>query len=136
MSFEAVAASLHHSKASTSSKLVLVAIAYFESEAGAWMSQETLARMTGLTSRSVRRAIAELAELHELDVIPHDGTSRGARKTNRYFITVECPGDCDSSYAHKREGGEVVSLEAARQYRTKRAAIEDKIDSNRGQNRQ
>ncbi len=133
MSFEAVAASLHHSQASTSSKLVLVAIAYFESEAGAWMSQDTLSRMTGLTTRSVRRAIAELAELHELDVIPNDGTSRGARKTNRYFVTVLCPQDCDSSFAHKREGGEVVSLQAVRQYRTKSTAIEDKIGSNRGQ---
>jgi hypothetical protein len=128
MSFEAVAAALHHSEASTASKLVLVTIGYFESELGAWMSQDTLARMTGLSTRSVRRAIAELSELGELDVIADSGQTRGARKTNRYFLTVLCPADCDSSFAHKRqEGGEVVDLAKARR------AIEDKLDSNRGQ---
>lgn len=92
------------------------------------MSQETLARMTGLSTRSVRRAISELAELGELDVIADSGQTRGARKTNRYFLTVLCPSNCDSSYAHKlQEGGEVVDLATARR------AIEDKIDSNRGQ---
>lgn len=134
MSFEAVAATLHHSKASTSSKLVLVAIAYFESDQGAWMAQDTLATMTGLSPRSVRRAIAELAELHEIDVIHDDGAGRGARKTNRYFVTILCPEDCDSSYAHKR-GGEVVNLATVRrkQYRSDSTPIEDKNDLNRGQ---
>jgi hypothetical protein len=134
MSFEAVAATLHHSKASTSSKLVLVAIAYFESDQGAWMSQDTLANMTGLSPRSIRRAIVELTELREVDVIHDDGAGRGARKTNRYFVTVLCPEDCDSSFAHKR-GGEIVNLATVRrrQYRTDSTPIEDKNDLNRGQ---
>ena len=134
MSFEAIAATLHHSKASTSSKLVLVAIAYFEGDQGAWMAQDTLANMTGLSTRSVRRAIAELTELLEIDVIHDDGAGRGARKTNRYFVTILCPDDCDSSYAHKR-GGEIVNLATVRrkQYRTDSTPIEDKNDSNRGQ---
>jgi transcriptional antiterminator len=137
MSFEAVAATLHHSKASTSSKLVLVAIAYFESDQGAWMSQDTLANMTGLSPRSIRRAIVELTELREVDVIHDDGAGRGARKTNRYFVTVLCPEDCDSSFAHKR-GGEIVNLATVRrrQYRTDSTPIEDKNDLNRGQIRQ
>jgi hypothetical protein len=137
MSFEAVAATLHHSKASTSSKLVLVAIAYFESDQGAWMSQDTLANMTGLSPRSVRRAIVELTELREIDVIHDDGAGRGARKTNRYFVTVLCPEDCDSSFAHKR-GGEIVNLATVRrrQYRTDSTPIEDKNGLNRGQIRQ
>jgi hypothetical protein len=58
MSYEAVAAALHHSRASTSSKLVLIAIAHYEGDQGAWPSQNTLAKMTGLGPRSIRRAIA------------------------------------------------------------------------------
>ena len=101
------------------------------------MSQDTLANMTGLSPRSVRRAIVELTELREIDVIHDDGAGRGARKTNRYFVTVLCPEDCDSSFAHKR-GGEIVNLATVRrrQYRTDSTPIEDKNDLNRGQIRQ
>jgi Helix-turn-helix domain len=135
MSYEAVAAAIHHSKASTSAKLVLVTIAHYEGEQGAWPSQTTLANMTGLSTRSVRRAISELAELNELDVIHDAGAGYGARKSNRYFVIVQCPEGCDSTIAHKQRTAEVVSLAAKKrnQYRTETTRIEDTHGRNTGQ---
>ena len=135
MSYEAVAAALHHSQASTSARLVLLAIAHFEGDQGAWPSQTTLATMTGLSVRSIRRAIHELAELHELDVVADGGQGYGARKSNRYFVIVPCPDDCDSSIAHRKQAADIVSLTAIRrnQYRSKNAPIEATRDRNRGQ---
>ena len=135
MSYEAVSAALHHSQASTSARLVLLAIAHFEGDHGAWPSQTTLAAMTGLSVRSVRRAIHELAELHELDVIADSGQGYGARKSNRYFVIVQCPADCDSTIAHRKRAAEIVSLTAIRrnQYRSKSAPIEVTRVTNRGQ---
>lgn len=135
MSYEAVAAAIHHSQASVSAKLVLVTIAHFEGEHGAWPNQTTLARMTGLSTRSVRRAITELAGLFELDVIHDAGAGYGARKSNRYFVIVPCPPDCDGSIAHRQKTAEVVSLAATKrnQYRTKTTPISDTYDRNTGQ---
>jgi biotin operon repressor len=135
MSMEAVAAVLHHSQASPHAKLVLTAIAYHESDRGAWMSQATLARMCNMTERSIRRHIRELRALDEVDVIADDGQGYGARNTNRYFIIMDCPEDCDRSLAHKQNSAEVIKLTESRreQYRSKVVAIEDKNGSNRGQ---
>jgi hypothetical protein len=138
MSYEAIAAALNHSQASTSARLVLVTIAHFEGERGAWPSQETLAKLTGLNPRTIRRAIHELKELNELDVISDDGQGFGSRKTNRYFLILDCPDDCDRSLNHKKVTAEIVSLTAIRrkQYRTETTAIQDTGDRNRGQKRQ
>lgn len=135
MSFEAVAAVLHHSKASPHAKLVLTTIAYFESEQGAWMSQATLASMTNMSVRAVRRHIAELRDLCELDVLADQGQGYGARSTNKYFVIVDCPEGCDRSIAHKEQAAEVVQITRLkrRQYRSEMVAIEDTFDTNRGQ---
>lgn len=135
MSYPAVAAVLHHSRASTSSRLVLVTIAYFESDTGAWPSQETISKMTGLSIRSIKRAIKELAELHELDVISDGGDSYGARKTNRYFIILDCPEDCKGDLSHKRASAEVVELAPIRRARLvpNEVTIGDTRGNNRGQ---
>jgi len=135
MSYEAIAAALNHSQASTSARLVLVTIAHFEGERGAWPSQETLAKLTGLNPRTIRRAIHELKELNELDVISDDGQGFGSRKTNRYFLILDCPDDCDRTLNHKKVTAEIVSLAAIRrkQYRTETTPIEDTRDRNRGQ---
>ena len=135
MSYPAVAAVLNHSSASTSARLVLVTIAYFESDTGAWPSQETIARMTGLSVRSVKRAIKELSELHELDVINDAGDTWGARKTNRYYIILECPPDCRGDLSHKKESADVVSLTPIRrsQIVSNLVTIGDTRGNNRGQ---
>ena len=135
MSFEAVAAALHHSKASPPAKLVLVTIGYFEGDKGAWMSQETIGQMLGMSPRTVRRHIAELKELHEVDVIGDAGQGYGSRRTNKYFVILDCPEGCDRSLSHKSESAEVINLTDSRrsQYRSKLTAIEVKSDRNRGQ---
>lgn len=135
MSLEAVAAVLHHSQASGSAKLVLTAIAFHESDRGAWMSQATLARMCNMSERTVRRHIAELRDLYELDIIADDGQGYGARNTNRYFIIVDCPEGCDRSLAHKESSAEVIKLTESRreQYRSNLTAIEVKSVRNTGQ---
>jgi hypothetical protein len=134
MSYEAIAAALNHSQASTSSRLVLIAIAHYEGDNGSYPSQQTIARLTGLNVRSVRRAIKELTNLNELDVIADSGVGSGARKTNRYYVIVECPDGCDRSLNHKIVTAEIVSLSAIRrsQYRTNKVPIEDTRGSNRG----
>ena len=135
MSLEAVSAVLHHSKASPHAKLVLTAIAYFESDRGAWMSQATLAKVCNMSERAVRRHIAELKTLFEVDVIPDDGQGYGARNTNRYYIIVDCPEGCDRSLAHKQNSAEIIKLTESRreQYRSKVVAIQVKSGSNTGQ---
>ena len=135
MSFEAVAATLHHSRATPPARLILVTIGYFESDKGAWMSQETIGLMLGMSPRTVRRHIAELRELGEIDVISDGGQGYGSRKTNRYFVVLDCPEGCDKSLSHKIESAEVINLVHSRrsQYRSKMTAIEVNLDRNRGQ---
>ncbi len=136
MSFEAVSAVLHHSKASPHAKLVLTAIAYHENESGAWMSQATLAKMCNMSERTIRRHIAELRDLHEVDIIADDGQGFGSRKSNRYFIILDCPDGCDRSFSHKKSSAEVIKMTESRrqQYRSKLTAIEVNTDRNTGQN--
>lgn len=135
MSFEAVAAVLHHSKASPHAKLVLTAIAFHESDQGAWMSQATLASMTNMSERAVRRHIAELRDLCEIDVFADQGQGFGARHTNKYFVIIDCPEGCDRSIAHKEMAAEVTPITRLkrRQYRTEMVAIQDTFGRNTGQ---
>lgn len=135
MSKEAMSAVLHHSKASPHAKLVLMAIAYHENDTGAWMSQSTLARLCNMSERTVRRHVAELRDLFEIDVLPGEGAGSGARMTNRYFIILDCPENCDRSFTHKESSAEVIALTATRreQYRSKQVAIEVNSGRNTGQ---
>jgi transcriptional antiterminator len=112
-----------------------MAIAYHENDTGAWMSQATLARLCNMSERTVRRHIAELKSLFEIDVIPDDGQGYGARVTNRYFVILDCPERCDRSFSHKETSAEIIKLTTSRreQYRSKLVAIEVKTGSNRGQ---
>ena len=125
MSSEAISAVLHHSKATPTAKLVLLAIAYHENDTGAWMSQATLARLCNMSERTIRRHIQELRDLYEIDIIANDGAGHGARMTNRYFIILECPSTCDRSFSHKEISAEVITLATSRrsQYRSKMVAI-------------
>jgi hypothetical protein len=135
MSSEAMSAVLHHSQASPHAKLVLMAIAYHENDTGAWMSQATLARLCNMSERTIRRHVAELRDLFEIDIIHDDGQGHGARVTNRYFIILDCPEGCDRSFSHKETSAEVIKLTASRreQYRSKVVAIQVKSGRNTGQ---
>jgi len=102
MSFQAIAAVLNHSQASPGAKLILTIIANFDGDEGAWPSQETISRMANVRPRQIRRYMTELLELGELEIDIHQGVSlAGARPTNRYYITLDCPIDCDQTINHK-----------------------------------
>ena len=105
MGYRAIAAVLHHSKASGTARAVLTAIAFYHDDQGsngAWPSQELLAERSGCSVRSVQRALKELVDLGEIDLVTHGGRGKTFdRQTNRYFIILDCPETCDSSLNHK-----------------------------------
>lgn len=100
MSIEAMAAVLHHSKASGSAKLVLLGIANHQGDAGAWPSINTLARYANIKERQTQYAVRQLLELGEIIIDKNDPVS--GKGTNRYWVTVRCPADCDGSTAHRQ----------------------------------
>ena len=101
MSIAALTLALYHSKATYSNRLVLIAIANFEGEHGAYPSLETVGRLAGgLNRRTVQRSIDALVELGELTEVRRDGV------TNLYKVTIACPDECDgTSYHRKKKGG-------------------------------
>jgi hypothetical protein len=88
MAVEVMTAVWNHSKASPAAKLVLLAIADHQGERGAWPSEATLARVTGMSERSVRRKIVELVELGELSVEVNAAPAPGRYKSNLYWVLV------------------------------------------------
>lgn len=104
MSAKDVAAVLNHSHHSGTSKLVLLGIAWHTADVsgeGAYPSVTRLAMYAGVSVRQTIRALAVLEESGELDVDRHSGKSYGGPKTNRYWINVPCPSDCDGSTWHR-----------------------------------
>ena len=88
MSIEVMTAVWNHSKASPAAKLVLLAIADHQGDRGAWPSEATLARVTGMSERSVRRKVVELVELGELSVEVNAAPSQSQYKSNLYWVLV------------------------------------------------
>jgi hypothetical protein len=88
MAIEVMAQVFKLSKASPAAKLVLLAIADHQGERGAWPSERTLARACNMSERSVRRKIAELVELGELEVIVNAAPVEGQYKSNLYWVRV------------------------------------------------
>lgn len=129
MSFQAIAAVLNHSQASPGAKLVLTILANFDGDEGAWPSQETIARMANVKPRQIRRYLAELLELGELEIDQHQGISlAGSRPTNRYYIVLDCPVDCDQTINHKAvvygtSGGRIRPVR--RSHKTNEAVVYD-----------
>jgi hypothetical protein len=107
MSTIEMTAVLHHSKASGSTKLVLMGIAYHMGKDGlngCWPSQGTLAEYSNISIRQVQRAINTLVEIGELEVITHGAWAKGSNaQTNVYYMTDLCPDTCDGSLNHKRK---------------------------------
>jgi hypothetical protein len=100
----------YHSRADSSARLELLAIADHDGEGGAWPSVATLARMTRLSPSTVRRSVKALVALGEVTVyLQEGGTNRTpeGRRPNRYEITLACPTTCDGTARHAcRECGE------------------------------
>tara|TARA_R110000822_G_scaffold14484_5_gene50916 strand:+ start:646 stop:1335 length:690 start_codon:yes stop_codon:yes gene_type:complete len=100
MSAEATTAVLHHSKSEGSSKLVMWGIANHHSDSGAWPAIATLAKYASVSERRVQQIIRGLATMGEIRIDEQGGF--GAHyKTNRYWILIQCPKDCDGSLQHR-----------------------------------
>lgn len=104
MSMEVMINVLYHSKASATDKVVLLGIANHHGDGGAWPSLETLGRYANVSERQVSRSIKTLEELGELLVDHNRGLNVGRNKTNRYWINVSCPPECDGSMNHRTDG--------------------------------
>ena len=105
MSTIEMTAVLHHSKAVATSKLVLLGIAYHMGKDGlngCWPSQATLAEYANCSTRQVRRAINNLVNLGELEVVVHGAWAKGsAAQTNVYYLADLCPDTCDGTLNHR-----------------------------------
>jgi hypothetical protein len=113
MSIEALSMVLNHSKATGSQKVIMLGIANHlgpDAVEGAWPSQRRLAEYANMTERGVQKCIDKLVAIGELRVEVSAGHSRNQYKPNRYWITIECPPDCDRSMSHRR--GEQVYAES------------------------
>jgi hypothetical protein len=110
MSIEAMASVLHHSRARSTAKLVLLGIANHAGDGGAWPTVATLATYANTNERSVQRALAELVELGEVSrALQAGGTARSHKRPNDrpnlYVVLVECPAGCAGGSNHRaREG--------------------------------
>lgn len=95
MSVEHLAAVLHHSKATGTTKLVMVGIANHDGGGGAWPAVSTLAIYAGKSEREVRRCLTRLVAMGEVRIIPRAGRSNG------YKTLVTCPVWCDKTPQHR-----------------------------------
>jgi hypothetical protein len=102
MSVEAITVVLNHSRARGSEKLVLIGIANHHGDHGAWPSVDTLTRYTNLSERRVQQTLVKLAELGELVIEKGGGAGVGKYKTNKYWITLKCPANCEGFPNHSQ----------------------------------
>lgn len=95
---------LHHSRASGTSKLVLVGIANHDGDGGAWPSVDTLSRYANVTRSRVHAAIKTLEGLGELRRLISQGGDHSTAdhmRPNLYHVTLVCPDTCDRSKNHR-----------------------------------
>jgi hypothetical protein len=108
MSLQAVAAVLHHSTSTGTARAVLTALAWHlgdDPEEGCYPSQTRLAKLAGCSVRQVQRNLQKLVELNEIEMSQHNGIGyRFDRITNRYWITLDCPEECDGTLSHNLRG--------------------------------
>lgn len=100
MSFGATSLVWHHSKAKGTDLLVLISIANFISDQGAWPKVETIAQGARTSVRQVHRSLLALKELGEITWERGQGTGAGIYKTSRYWITLTCPDECSGDWNH------------------------------------
>lgn len=100
MSHGASGLAWHHSAAKGVDLLVLMAIANYISDDGAFPKVETLAKDARTSPRQVHRSLKTLKELGEISWIQKAGKGSGVYKSNRYFITLTCPADCSGDWNH------------------------------------
>lgn len=103
MSIEALTVVLNHSQAKGAVKLILIGIANHinPDNDGAWPSQAKLAAYANCSERYVHDAVNELIALGELRTEVRGGKSSGGNKSNRYWINIKCPDNCDGTTNHR-----------------------------------
>ena len=85
MSAQAVAAVFRHSKCGGTTRLVLLAIANYYGDRGAWPSIDSLARDCAMSRRAVQDCVRRAEEAGELRV----DYNAGEHGTNRYWLLLE-----------------------------------------------
>ena len=84
MSIEALGWAIKQNCSTPSTKLVLFVMAnYADEQHSCYPSEKHLAKICGITDRSVRRCITSLKDSNLLSITHRKGTS------NRYFLTVD-----------------------------------------------
>lgn len=126
MSVQATTWVWEHSESTGNSRLVLLAVADAADAHGgnSWPSQDTLASMARVSVRTVRRLVADLVELGELEVIEHAGGTaftRADRRTHLYRL-IKMPGQDGRTTVSPRP---VTGGQPATNGRTKRAPRAD-----------
>ncbi|WP_144719270.1 helix-turn-helix domain-containing protein [Agrococcus jejuensis] len=104
MSVEAMVLALHHSRATGTTKVVLMGIANHHGDGGSWPAIATLADYANVTRDSARKHIAKLESMGEIRRQIQGGGTRSMadhERPNRYDILLRCPADCDGTTAHR-----------------------------------
>lgn len=114
MSHGAHSVVFHHSKATGNDLLVLVAIANYISDDGAWPKIETIAKYARTSARQVHRSLNSLRDLGEIDWVTGGGQGQGVYRPNLYRLLLACPSDCSGDWNHSirqdvRSRGDMVS---------------------------
>lgn len=90
----------HHSKAKGIDLLVLMAIANYISDDGAFPKVETIAKDARTSSRQAHRSLNTLRDLGEIEWVQKAGKGSGVYKSNLYFIKLTCPPECSGDWNH------------------------------------
>ena len=104
MSGEASAIPLHHSKATGTTKLVLLGIANHDGDGGAWPTVATLAKYANADRRTIQRAIEKLEAMGDIRRILNGGGNHSTadhHRPNLYEFRLTCPTSCDRSKNHR-----------------------------------
>ena len=100
MSFEALKWSLNVTGLSSRQRLVLIFLADFANDKRgyAWPSIGTLAKRTGLSQSTVKRAIRDLEDAELVTVARQSRIVTGERFSNRYYLVSLKPVPFESNY--------------------------------------
>ena len=114
MSFGASAVAWHHSQAKGTDLLVLMSLANYINDDGAWPKVETIAKGARTSVRQVHRSLAVLKQLGEISWEHGAGVGRGVYKSNLYKLLLSCPPECSGDWNHTvrqsvRSGTDVMS---------------------------
>lgn len=114
MSHGAIALVWHHSKATGTDLLVLMAIANFINEDGAFPKVATIAKQARVGERQAARSLANLRAMGEIETIKGAGAGTGIYKTSRYHLLLTCPPECARDWNHTTRGVTSVTPETSR----------------------